>query len=345
VARPDTQPTMRGTEFHDMAASYAAHLMVNQLETDWEWADKIATLFHGEAKQLFLDWVKRQTFQPENIVDVESTITLDWNFKPVAKETESHLAPWQGTLDMISFSADGTEADIEDYKTSWMAFSPDTIQSMYYPWLLSKVFPGLKKIRFHLNFVRWNIRKTREFLIEEMPAVEQAIFELVKRLNFAIETKQWPAITNPYCPNCVLECPLVKAGITRKMVGQIDGVLAQQIAEELFAMESQSTYLKGILRNYVADQGPITLTHHILGFKKKIKTTYPVKQVTKLNSKYGFEPVRALRADSQEIKKIGKRYPDYVSELAKLGVDRSTTDFAFLSLEKEVETESEAEDV
>lgn len=340
---PDTEPTMRGTEFHDMAKQYVDHLVKRQFDTDYQKADVIASRYHGDARRLFERWTREREFDPSVIFETEFTITLRWDYTPTGMETIPEKAPWGGTLDRIELDMQKFEADVWDYKTSWAIFSPDTIQARYYPWLLSKVFPSLKKIRFHLDFVRYNVVKMREFTKEDLVQVEREIEELVLRLDLAMVNKEWPAITTPYCSNCVLECPLVQGGLSRKLVGQIDPETADQMAAELYTMTAQASRIRTILKNYAAENGPIAIgSHHVLGFRKTRKVRYAAKEIAELNVKHGFDSVRALQSDSKEIKKIARDYPGYQETLdkSKKTKDHSTTDFVFISSEPEIDFEA-----
>ena len=342
---PDTEPTMRGTEFHDMTKQYIDHLVKRGFDTDYDAADRISSRYHGEAKRLFDRWTREREFEPKTIFETEFTITLRWDHTPISVDTPPEEAPWGGTLDRVELDLDNGEADIWDYKTSWAIFSPDTIQARYYPWLLSKVFVKLKKIRFHLDFVRYNVIKTQEFTKEDLVVVEREIEELVKRLDLAIETKQWPAITNAYCANCVLECPLVQGGLSRKLVGQIDAETADAMAAELYTMTAQANRMKTVLKNYAAENGPIAVgAHHVLGFKKTRKVRYAAREIAELNKKHGFDEVRALQSDSKEVKKISRDYPEYLRTLnkSKKTKDNSTSEFVFMSSEPELEFDGEA---
>lgn len=333
---------MRGTEFHDMAKLYVDHLVKRQFDTDYDKAEVIAQRYHGDARDIFTRWTREREIDSAAVFETEFTITLTWDYRPVPIKTPGHEAPWGGTLDRIEICGD--EADIWDYKTSWVVFSPTTIQARYYPWLLSKLFPNLKKIRFHLDFVRWNVVKMREFTRDDLVTVEREIEELVKRLDLAIETQQWPAITTPYCAHCVLQCPLIAAGLSRKLIGQIDDAIAEEMAAELYTMTAQIGRMKTILKTYAADHGPIGVgTHHVLGFKKNRKIRYSPQEIAALNDKHGFEKVRGLQSDSKEIRKIARDYPNYQETLdkSKKTKDQTTTDFVFLTSEPELDFEGQ----
>jgi hypothetical protein len=66
-----------------------------------------------------------------------------------------------------------------------------------------------------------------------------------------------------------------------------------------------------------------------LGFKKVSKLQAEAKVVSALNEEHGFDPLRALKPDSAELKKIGRQYPEYVEKVRASAKDKSTTAFKF----------------
>jgi hypothetical protein len=124
---------------------------------------------------------------------------------------------------------------------------------------------------------------------------------------------------------------LVSAGIDRSVVGQIRHPdEAVELASELYALETKAEGLRRALRANAAEAGPIQMPNDIqLGFRRTARVEYPAKTISTLNTAFGFDLLRALKADSTELKKIAKKYPDYIQKLAKHGKNKSSTTLAF----------------
>jgi len=340
MPRPDTIYTVRGTAFHALAHKYVNYLVQTNQSSEHVYAESLTqdgAIFDTDAIALFREWHAKHLFQPDFIFGNEVRVLLDWDLNPAPPETPPRLAPFSGDLDRVEI--DGTTGDIYDYKTSFAIFNPTTVQAYFYPWLLRRQFPHLRTIRFHLDFVRFNAMKHREFSVAEIDEREGDIILLTKRLFKALDDRVWPVIPNENCSNCTLECPLVNAGMTREAIGQIASYeQAVSMTQELYALENKATHFKAVLRNYVAENGPVEILHHRLGFKKKVKKKYPPGKIMVLNDKYGFEESRGLASDQKELNKIMRTYPEYVTELDAFAKDQSTTDFQFMPLDPTLES-------
>lgn len=311
---------------HAMHRDYVDHLRKTEQPYDYEAAEEIENRYDSkEARSLFHDWYQRSIFEPERIYGTEVQLSLDENFEPCARE----VAVYSGDFDRLEL--DGQTATVIDLKSNFAAFNPTTIQSIFYPWLLSKTLKHIDKIVFELHFVRYNIIRRREFDLVEIAVAEKEIMALVARIVAAWEKNDWPATPCSQCSFCVLECPLVVAGMKREAIGQVGTEeRATMLAGELYVMEMRAKRLKEQLKAYVSENGPIHMDHgQALGFVKRTSQEYDVQHTRALNEEHGFDKNRALAVDNQEIKRIKKRYPEFVSRLEKTKKDASTTIFGF----------------
>lgn len=340
---PQTEATLRGTALHAMHSVYVNHLIATQQSTDYGFADATADRYRGDAADLFKQWVRERIFDPERTFGTEVHIALKPDFTPAAASATPAEAPYRGTLDRIEI--DGDHADIYDLKTNFAIFQATTIQAIFYPWLLHKLLPYLKTITFHLDFVRWNVQREDTFTAEEIDVKEIEIRNQVKQIQMAKDDDDWPAVVNPNCCYCVLECPLVKAGMSRAVIGQIrDRAEAAAMAGELHALETRAGRIHDVLRQWASENGPIELEHLTLGFKKVRKIEHKAVVIKALNQEFGFAETRALRGDTREVTKIGRQYPEYQRRAEAKAKDKSTTKLVFLKPEPEDEGDESSDE-
>jgi hypothetical protein len=239
----------------------------------------------------------------------------------------------------------GTEARIIDYKSNFMSYQPITIQVAYYSWLIFVLFPHIETVKFQLEFIRYGIKpEARVFTRDDIPSMERYVEQEVLRLIQALESDEWPATVNTGCSYCLLQCPLVKAGLTQDAIGQIQTQEhAEELAGQLYALRMAATRIHANLKNWATLTGSIDAGNDItLGFSKSEKWEHDTKTIVTLNEEHGFDPLRGLKPMAAEVKKISKKYPEYGTRARKAAKDKSSTKFQFKNevgdpLEKEAE--------
>ena len=331
---PESEFALRGTHFHDLGKQYVDFLRNTQQESDWSYGDELTESgdLNLEAIGIFKNWIRSRSFNVNDIFATEYKVRLGWDLKPRDEDDPKQAKQIVFSADMDILEIVRTTATTVDYKTHFMAFRPTTIQSIFYPWIILHVMPEIETVRFQLEFVRWGISpEPRVFTREDLPMMDRYVGQQVLRLQSAFETDQWPASVNTKCAYCTLECPLVKDGLTQETIGQVQTAeRAAQMAQQLYAMHLAAKRLHTNLKNWATRYGAIDVGNDIrIGFKKSSKSKHSARKALQLNDQYGFDPARALKVDSVELKKIGKGYPEYVSELMTQSKDASTTSFKF----------------
>lgn len=331
VEEPESEFAKRGTDFHALAKLYVDHLAGTSQSTDWTYARDLTTTkdWNEEAVRIFVPWAEHSIFDPGKIFASEYKVRLNEKFEAC----DEHDAVYSGDMDRVDIG-DNNSATIVDYKTFWQIKEPDTIQAIFYPWLLFKVAPYLDSITFVLDFVRYpGATRRREFTRNQLQRMDAYVENQVQRLAEAYADKEWPAAVNAGCAYCRLECPLVAAGLSIESVGQVQSPAhASSMAQQMFALKRAYSQLQTALKAYSNEFGPIDAGNDIrLGYSKQDQFEYDVKAIQALNEEHGFVRDRGLKVASGEVKKIGKSYPEYVMR-AKIGSkDRSKTVFKFSS--------------
>ncbi len=326
---PDSEAAERGQHFHAMGKLYVDFLVSSEQESDWSYADEVANSqkWNLEAMVIFRDWSRRRTFNPRTVFATEYQIRLNWDLQPVDDDDPDVV--FAGDIDLLEIS--GNEAIVGDYKTHFGVFEPTTIQSIYYPWLLFQIMPTLDKITFNLEFVRWGANRSKEFTRDQLPEMNRYVQNQVIRLAGAVASNEWPATVNSKCVYCHLQCPLVDAGLTQESIGQVQNqARAVELANQMFALDAASAKIQASLRAWAIERGTIDAGNDMkLGFFPSTKYTHDPRTITKLNKDHGFDPIRALQVNNQEIKKIARQYPEYVEAAKKTAKNKTSTTFRF----------------
>lgn len=331
---PESEFAQRGTDFHELSKLYVDFLKNSRQDSDWEFADELLERkdWNVEAAAIFKNWVRETVFEPESVFATEYKIRLDWDLKPVDEAMPGEYKRTVFSADLDRLDIVRREALIVDYKTHFMAFKPTTIQAVIYPWMLFKTMPDIDTVKFQLEFVRWGIKsEPREFTRDNLPMMDRYVQQQVLRLIGALDTNDWPATPNTKCAYCMLECPLVKSGMSREVVGQIQTKAhAEEMTRELYTMRQAAKRLHTALKNWAMEAGPIDGGNDIrLGFSLSEKYEFDTETIVRLNKAHGFSPMKTLKPATREVKKVGVNYPEYVNEAKKTANDKSTTNFKF----------------
>lgn len=323
---PQSAFASRGTEFHKLHKIYVDYLCRAQESYDYDYAEQICAGFGEEATSLFRNWFPRQLIDYGSVYGTEVKLCLDADMQPCPEGGHAY----SGEFDRLEIRDD--TALIWDAKTHWLIHDPDdTIQAKFYAWLTKKTLPHIKTIKFELDFVRWGASRSVEYDSSDIDRIErEVILPQVQRIRDAVATSTFPATPCRSCAYCSLACPLLDEGITAEQIGRIEN--PEESANRLYVLEKRADRLKDQLKAYAIENGPITVGDgYQLGFQKRTTQEYSARRAADLNKEHGFDPYRALGVDNAEVKKIGKKYPSYASELEKTKKDKSTATFGFRS--------------
>ncbi len=113
----ESGPAARGTEIHQVLATYINHLVTTTRAMDLEAFDALMRNASTEAREVLEKFRDNHAFDPEKILATELHIALDENFLPVEHPgDDGQIADYEGTLDLVMLHS-LTEAEIDDWKT------------------------------------------------------------------------------------------------------------------------------------------------------------------------------------------------------------------------------------
>jgi len=221
---PSSEASRRGTAVHLFLSEYTRHLINERLEQDLDWFDEHLDGLLPDARELLGGLRKDFKIDPEAVLGTEYYITLDDQFQPCPADR----AAYEMTLDRVTIPSD-REAEIDDYKSNFMAFEADTFQAKLYSLGLLMMMPSLEKVTFRLQFVRWNRDKIAKFTRDDIPALQAEarqwrLVQINLHRNHAFEerhpksalinvlpsemTIKYPVLSGSHC----VYCPLLAAG-------------------------------------------------------------------------------------------------------------------------------------
>lgn len=327
---PDNIHSDRGVEIHHVMSQYIRHCANNKRSMDWRYFDQEAAYVALDAG-IILNGI-RDTYivDFEHVYGTEVLLMLDENLQPTTIDEfgEEHPEPFPGvaysglsaahagTLDSIELMSP-TYARTPDFKSHFQPFTPDTYQSMLYPFMLMQHMPEVEEVEFELIFVRFrNARRSRFVKREELPELAGHIVRARERQKQFHVLAAEPGRPNVkvlahnhcgYCPKFVtLTCPNAKFNPYMACTPE------QMINFAVFAGQALP-HVNGILQALAKAEGTLSHVddngkHHEAGFFPKESKYYPAVQtlasLVDWNEASGGDPTlfTGLRISSSQLK-------------------------------------------
>lgn len=283
----ESEAARRGTEIHNAISVYVRHLCVTLQETDYDFLRNLAGHLGPEAKEIIERFTENFIFDPEKVLYVEKRLSLDVDFNPVEPGSEESV--YEGTPDLVCMDSE-TECRIDDWKSQFaIAADADSFEAKFYSLLIFCTNPGLEKVSFTLNFVRYGSAcRSANFTRADVPELKQIAQRERSReysLYAAYRNRELgydvPAITAApgkqctYCPIVAL-CPLSKVNPYTQLTPE------QRLAHTVWLKEALA-HNTAILRDVVLEHGPIECGDDAGGrlraeFRPKTIRSYPIAQ-------------------------------------------------------------------
>ena len=254
----DSAPAARGTEIHQILASYINHLVSTKRSIDLEAFDTLMKQAGTEAREVLEKFRDNHAFDSEKILATELHIALDENFVPIEHTgDDGQIADYEGTLDLVMLHSI-TEAEIEDWKSYYQVIDADTFQSKLYPLLLMCLNPSLERVRFVLEFVRYGVSRCIEYTRKDMPwlkelaqrerARQRKLHELVSSGERDLRVS--PGRHCTWCPLLLNGCPVAETNPYGQMT------VEERLRFALWLQEAEKQNTK-VLKDLMVERGPI----------------------------------------------------------------------------------------
>ncbi|HEV2175408.1 MAG TPA: hypothetical protein VGR71_17665, partial [Nitrospira sp.] len=197
---PDTLPSVRGRDIHEIMAAYSEHCAARRVPMDLNYFDGLlmdtgedaAAIMQNAGESIKVDW--------QNFFAAEVSMGLDADFKPTYSiDHDGNDVPFRedlwspvvstgkkpmvcGIADDIAIFAGNTAAREKDYKSHPRPFEPTTFQAKLYALMLFMHMPQLQEIEFVLVFVRYtNIVRPIKFHRDQVPILKDEVLRIRNR--------------------------------------------------------------------------------------------------------------------------------------------------------------------
>lgn len=284
----ESEPAARGTEIHQILATYINHLVRTKRPTDLEVFDSLAKYACTEAREVLEKFRDNHAFDPEKVLATELHIGLNENFLPIqhpgdASQTVEH----EGTLDLVMLHS-LTEAEIDDWKSYFQIIDANTFQSKFYPLLLMCLNPSLERVKFVLEFVRYGVARFVEYTRKDLPwlkelaqrerARQRKLHEFV--FGGDRELKASPGKHCTWCPLLLKGCPVAETNPYGQMTAE------ERLRFALWLQEAEKQNTK-VLKDLMVERGPIhcrddNQSEYLADFVPTEKRFYPYRDAVSI---------------------------------------------------------------
>jgi len=286
----ESEPAARGTEIHQILATYLNHLVRTRRATDLEAFDTLMRRAGGEARDVLEKFRDNHAFDPEKILATELHIALDKDFFPIeASDGDGRTAEYEGTFDLVMVHS-LTEAEIDDWKSYYQIIDADTFQSKFYPLLLKCLNPSLECVTFVLEFVRYGASRSVEYTRKDLPWLQELAPRERARQKWLHqlassgkhEPKASPGRHCTWCPLLLNGCPVAETNPYGRMTAEKRVRFAPWLQEA----EKQNTRVR---KDLMVKRGPIhyrdgNQVEYLADFVPVEKRFYPYRDaITILN--------------------------------------------------------------
>ena len=284
----ESKPAARGTEIHQLVATYINHLVRSRRAMDLEVFDAMMKGAGAEAREVLEKFRDNHRFDPEKILATEFHIALDGRFLPLEHPgDDGQIAEYEGTLDLVLLHS-LTEAEIDDWKSYYQVIEADTFQSKFYPLLLMCLNPSLERVKFVLEFVRYGASRCVEYTRKDLPwlkelaqrdrARQRKLHELGSQGSSELKASTGRHCT--WCPLLLSDCPVAETN----PYGQMTAEGRLRFALWLEEAEKQNTK---VLKDLMVEQGPIRYRdgnecEYLADFVPVEKTFYPYRDAVSI---------------------------------------------------------------
>lgn len=333
----------RGTEIHEAISSYVQHLVKTYQRTDYDFMRTVAQSVSPEAKEIIEGFIENFVFEPERVLFVERRLALDQHFQPVPPQSAD--AEYAGTLDLVTMTSED-EARIDDWKSQFAIADAESFEAKFYALLMFCINPGLERVTFVLNFVRYGSAcRTAEFKRSDVPTLKQIAEkqrerqrELHERISSGEEATAAPGRHCVWCPLLLESCPLAKVNPYAKLTPE------RRLMQAVWLKKALASTTE-ILRDHVIESGPIECRDDNGGllraeFRPKLIHSYPLTTTNKIIAQWNEE-----HGDGEFVSKLtvgglssplkAKKRAELAAQLGNICQERAQTDFKIGTSEDE----------
>src|SRR5216684_6802900 len=279
----ESGPAARGIEIQGILADYLNHLVRTGRTTDLQVFDALMRGAGTEALEVLEKFRNNHAFDPEKILAPELHVALDENFLPIEHLCDDRqIASYEGTLDLVMLHS-LTEAEIDDWNSYYQVIDADTFQSKFYPLLLMCLNPSLERVKFVLEFVRYEVSRCVEYTRKDLPWLKELaqrertrqrkLHELISVGGRALKAS--PGRHCTWCPLLLNDCPVAETNPYGQMTAE------ERLRFALWLQEAE-THNTRVLKDLMVERGPICYRDenqggYVADFVQTEKRFYPYR--------------------------------------------------------------------
>lgn len=308
----DSEMMIDGRVAHDIMRAYAQACHTakkTQLFGKWQViAEPLLRQHHIGAHQedrilkVIEAFVQGNEIELEGLAGIEEELALGADLKP-CKWNNGWM---RAKLDMLYLRPG--QCKVRDYKTGY-AMKSDHFQLELYAWMISKIYPKIKRYELEFDFVRFSYQDRWEIQAKDLPAIERKVMNQIARIE---ADKDFLPKVGSHCANCGYwqGCPAMKqnkelcAGVPRSM-DQASKLLGQVVAADKRVRE-----LRAILARYVEEHGRVTANDMEADVKASKRVKWDVPALLEWANREGKMVIDAVTVDNRKLERIlGKERP------------------------------------
>jgi len=272
IPRAESEALVTGSTVHRIVADYLNRLVLNGLQTDWEWAKRAGKFIDAPADVPII-WEKfYQNFilPPMEAPGIEKKLAFNRDWQPT-----EFFAPDAFFRAVVDFTyRQGGLVVVQDWKSNRAVMKIEkNLQTRIYGWAVRKaLYPDAQEVLLRLHFLRYGTEREILLTPEDLATVPA---ELEAKIAVIEAEKHWDPRPGSYCSMCGVQshCPVMQSALIPVEVmapaTQADAVKAAGI---LLAITEMEKALKERLKAWVQVNGPVQINDMVYG--PSTSTTY-----------------------------------------------------------------------
>ena len=241
-------------------------------------------------------------FAETHLIDLKANALIETK---LAINKEGKKVDWfasdvyfRGIFDYAETKEDS--AYIVDYKTGFKK-DYDTFQLKIYAWLMSKIYPNLKKFKVDIDLIRFEVLEGKEFGLDDIAKVEKMVSKKIEVIEQDSKFEPAPGSHCIYCPysdRCTAISDIVEESKEED--------IGLNLAKEVIVLETQLKHKKELLKSYCGNYGAVKINDIEFGVFRIDTTKYNISEFITRLDKAGINALDYLQVDGRKIPKLRK---------------------------------------
>jgi len=307
---PEFEFTEFGSEAHEVIDEINIH---KDQHIDDEmlngFIQKHVTADHVAIRKAALKYIAN--FPYKDIAFSEYKFGLDEDLRPC----EYNTAAFRGRIDQVLMGSK-TSMIINDNKSSWQIYSPDTPQLDFYCWAMSRTYPEIEEFIRAIYFIRYGKQVKSDFPVTRMQLanIENAFLIAAQQAWTQELGKPSPGKVCMYCRHA-MTCPAAEASL--EIIKSYEDALT--MAQKYHVMKRQMEVMSKKLKGFVNKYGKVELNDdEFYGYKETQRLVVKAQDVLD-RLKQAPNLVSIFKVAATDFKKLPKELKDMIPVEYKAG--------------------------